>query len=204
MSVVLATIGAIASLAATVVKTLTVTGLAIEGLRALGGALVGFCRAVGLMQKETKVDDLGDKAIQSNLNPDDYDCYNDYVKAVEKFDKLDPEKSKNISMEDKIKKGMELATGVMIEKYSDHLPITEFCETVGRNPEFFTEIAMEKIGNIVQNNDKTLTDILNYINKAEKDDFKMESAFDTLMGIEKSVKPDITDVDAAKNVLNLK
>ena len=85
MSVVLATIGAIASLAATVVKTLTVTGLAIEGLRALGGALVGFCRAVGLMQKETKVDDLGDKAIQSNLNPDDYDCYNDYVKAVREY-----------------------------------------------------------------------------------------------------------------------
>lgn len=135
MSIILGTIAAIAAAATTVTKALAVVGLAVQGLRVIGNVLTSLGKALGLIKPETKVEDLGDKAIQSEYNPENFDSYADYVKAVEAYD-LDPEKSKLTTEEEKIKKGMELAAGVTIEKYQD-FPIEEFCVAVGQNPEFF-------------------------------------------------------------------
>lgn len=203
MGIILGAIAAIAAAATTVTKALAVAGLAVQGLKTIGNALVSLGKALGLIKNETKVEDLGDKAIQSEYNPEDFDSYAEYVKAVEEFDDLDPEKSKQISQEDKIQKGMELAAGATIEKYND-FPIQEFCIAVGKNSDFFTESKMGEIGKIIEADGENISSILNYVNGSEKDDLKIESVVDTLTAIEKVVNPNISDSDALRNVLNVR
>lgn len=199
MSIILGTIAAIAAAATTVTKALAVVGLAVQGLRVIGNVLTSLGKALGLIKPETKVEDLGDKAIQSEYNPENFDSYADYVKAVEAYD-LDPEKSKLTTEEEKIKKGMELAAGVTIEKYQD-FPIEEFCVAVGQNPEFFSEAKMGEIAKLMEADGQYIPSILNYVNGSEKDSKKIQSAVDTLLGVEKSVNPGISDKEAYRNVM---
>lgn len=196
MSIIL---GTIAAAATTVTKALAVVGLAVQGLRVIGNVLTSLGKALGLIKPETKVEDLGDKAIQSEYNPENFDSYADYVKAVEAYD-LDPEKSKLTTEEEKIKKGMELAAGVTIEKYQD-FPIEEFCVAVGQNPEFFTEAKMGEIAKLMEADGQYIPSILNYVNGSEKDSKKIQAAVDTLLGVEKSVNPGISDKEAYRNVM---
>lgn len=199
MSIILGTIAAIAAAATTVTKALAVVGLAVQGLRVIGNVLTSLGKALGLIKPETKVEDLGDKAIQSEYNPENFDSYADYVKAVEAYD-LDPEKSKLTTEEEKIKKGMELAAGVTIEKYQD-FPIEEFCVAVGQNPEFFSEAKMGEIAKLMEADGQYIPSILNYVNGSEKDSKKIQAAVDTLLGVEKSVNPGISDKEAYRNVM---
>ena len=105
MGIFLATIGSIVATAITVTSKLMEVGLAVQGLKVIGNVLMSLGKALGLIKPETNVTDLGDKALQSEYNPEDFNSYEDYVNAVEKYD-LDPEKSKLTTEEDKIKKGM--------------------------------------------------------------------------------------------------
>lgn len=199
MSIILGAVASIASIATTVVKALAVAGLAVQGLKLIANVLTGLGKALGLIKPETKVEDLGDKAIQSEYNPEDFDSYADYVKAVEEYD-LDPEKSKLTTEEEKVKKGMELATGVTIEKYKD-FPIDSFCIAIGENPEYFSEVKMGEIAKLMQSDGKYISSILNYVNGSEKDSTKIQGIVDTLVNIEKSVNPGISDKEAFRNVM---
>lgn len=200
MGLILGTILAVAKAAKVVVKAIAVADIAIKTLKVVGNALVKLGKTLGLIKPETKVEDLGDKAIQSEYKPEDYDSYAEYVKAVEDY-KLDPEKSKNISEEEKIKKGMELAAGAMIEKYGD-LPMEELCTEIGKNPDFFTEAKMDEIGNLIKSDSDFISSIVNYINGSEKNETNLEKTIDTLVKVEKSTNSSISDTDALKNVLN--
>ena len=203
MGLILGTIAAIVTAATTVVKALAVVGLAVQGLKAIGNVLTSLGKALGLIKPETKVDELGDKAIQSGYNPEDYDSYEAYVKAVEDFDDLDPEKSKSISEEEKIKKGMELSSGVVIEKYKE-FPIDDFCIAVGQNPDFFTEAKMGEIAKLMQADGQHIPSILNYINGSEKDDAKIQSTVDTLVSVAKATSPSVGEKEAYKSVMELR
>lgn len=202
MSIILGTISAIAVAATTVAKTLAVVGLAVQGLKAIGNVLTSLGKALGLIKPETKVEDLGDKAIQSEYNPEDFDSYADYVKAVEDYD-LNPEKSKLTTEEEKIKKGIELAAGVTIEKYQ-RFPIEDFCVVVGQNPEYFTDAKMSEIAKLMQVDGQHIPSILNYVNGSEKDGAKIQKAVDTLVSVEKSVNPAISDKEAYRNVMEVR
>lgn len=202
MGIILGTIAAIAAAATTVVKTLAVVGLAVQGLKAIGNVLTSLGKALGLINPGTKVEDLGDKAIQSEYNPEDFDSYADYVKAVEAYD-LDPEKSKLTTEEEKVKKGMELAAGVTIEKYQG-FPIEDFCVAVGQNPEYFTDAKMGEIAKLMQADGQHIPSILNYVNGSEKDGTKIQEAVDTLVSVEKSVNPEISDKEAYRNVMEVR
>ena len=199
MSIILGAIAAITTVATSVVKSLAVGGLAIQGLKAIGNSLISLGKALGLIKPEIKVEELGDKAIQSEYNPENYDSYAEYVKDVEDYE-LDPEKSKQISEEEKIEKGIELTSGVMIERYQD-LPMEKFCVAVGENPDFFTEPKMEKIAELVETDSRYIPSILEYVDGSEKDDMKIQDIVETLTRVEKAVNPDLSDKEALKNVL---
>jgi Sec-independent protein translocase protein TatA len=185
-----------------VVKNLAIVGLAVQGLKKIGNILTNLGKALGLIKPETKIDELGDKALQSEYKPEDYDSYAEYVKAVEKFD-LDAEKSNQISEEDKIKKGMELSTGVIIEEF-DGFPIQDFCVTLGKNPEYFTSEKMGEIAKLIKEDGKYISNILNYVNGTEKDELKLQKTIDALTSIDKHINPSISDKDALKNVLQIR
>lgn len=188
-------VGTIAAAAGTVVKALGSVGVVIEGLKVAGGVLVNLAKSLGLIRPQIQVDELGDKALQSGYNPEQYDTYTEYVKAVEEFDDLDAEKSKLIPEEDKIRKGMELATGVMIEKYQD-FPVEKFCIEVGKRPEFFSEGALKEVGKLIDTDENYISDILGYLDGSEKNDNKLDKIIGSLSDIYKAGNPGISDDEA--------
>ena len=193
---------AVTTAVAGVMKGLAVAGLALQGLKSLAAPLLELGKELGLIEPETDVEDLGDKAMQSDLKPDDFDCYEEYLKAVEDY-KLDPEKSKMSTEEKKIQKGIELTVGVMIEKYQD-FPMGEFINMIGHNQSFFTESKMGELAKVIKTDGQSITDILHYVDGTEKNSTKIQGTVDTLLGIEKNTNPGISDKEAFKNVMELR
>lgn len=189
----------IAGAVGAVVKTLAVAGLAVDGLKKVGGLLVGLAKSLGLIKPQVQVDQLGDKALQSGYDPEQYDTYAEYVKAVEEFDDLDAEKSKLIPEEDKIRKGMELATGVMLEKYKDR-PMDKFCVEIGSRPDFFTEGTLGEVGKLIDTDEHYISDIVGYFDGSLKDDNKLDDVFGKLTDIFKAGNPGIGDDEAIEAV----
>lgn len=195
MGIILGAIGTIVAAAGTVVKALGSVGVVIEGLKMAGGVLVNLAKSLGLIKPQIQVDELGDKALQSGYNPEQYDTYTEYVKAVEEFDDLDAEKSKLIPEEDKIRKGMELATGVMIEKYQD-FPVEKFCIEVGKRSDFFSEGALKEVGKLIDTDENYISDILGYLDGSLKNDNKLDKIIGSLSDIYKAGNPGISDDEA--------
>ena len=187
-------VGSIATAAVSVVKSLAVVGMAVEGLKSIGKVLVNLAKSLGLIKPQMQVDELGDKAIQSGYDPGQYDTYNDYVKAVENFN-LDPEKSKTISEEEKIKKGMELATGVMIEKYKDS-PMEKFCVEIGNRPDFFNEGVLKGVGELVVSDENAISDFTSFLDGTLKNDDKLEDISGKLADLYKAGNPGVSDGEA--------
>ena len=186
----------------TFMEGLAVASLALQGLKSLAAPLLELGKELGLIEPETDVEDLGDKAIQSDLKPDDFDCYEEYLKAVEDY-KLDPEKSKMSTEEKKIQKGIELTVGVMIEKYQD-FPMGEFINMIGHNQSFFTESKMGELAKVIKTDGQSITDILHYVDGTEKNSTKIQGTVDTLLEIEKNTNPGLSDKEAFKNVMELR
>ena len=186
----------------TFMEGLAVASLALQGLKSLAAPLLELGKELGLIEPETDVEDLGDKAIQSDLKPDDFDCYEEYLKSVEDY-KLDPEKSKLSTEEKKIQKGIELTVGVMIDKYQD-FSIDKFINMIGHNQNFFTEAKMGEIAKVIKMDGQSITDILHYVDGTEKNSTKIQGTVDTLLEIEKNTNPGISDKEAFKNVMELR
>ena len=200
---VVGAVGAIAATAASVVQTLTVVGLAVEGLKTLGSVIIGILKALGIVKQERTVDELGDKAIQAeeaDIRPENYDTYEEYVRAVEAYE-TDPEKSKQISEEDKVKKGVELITGIAVERYKD-FPVQEYLELVGKNPAYFTEARMKEFNKMLEGDRPTLTNIVNYLRGTEHNSDKIQSAMNVQLDIERKLDPDISESDALDNIVS--
>lgn len=186
----------------TFMEGLAVASLALQGLKSLAAPLLELGKELGLIEPETDVEDLGDKAIQSDLKPDDFDCYEEYLKAVEDY-KLDPEKSKLSTEKKKIQKGIELTVGVMIDKYQD-FSMDKFINMIGHNQNFFTEAKMGELAKVIKKDGQSITDILHYVDGTEKNSTKIQGTVDTLLEIEKNTNPGISDKEAFKNVMELR
>ena len=186
----------------TFMEGLAVASLALQGLKSLAAPLLELGKELGLIEPETDVEDLGDKAIQSDLKPDDFDCYEEYLKAVEDY-KLDPEKSKLSTEEEKIRKGVELTVGVMIDKYQD-FSMDKFINMIDHNQNFFTEAKMGEIAKVIKMDGQSITDILHYVDGTEKNSTKIQGTVDTLLEIEKNTNPGLSDKEAFKNVMELR
>ena len=195
-------ISGIVAAATSVTNALVSVSLVLRDLKEIGNILVTLGKALGLIKPDIKVSELGDKAIQSGYNPEDYDSYIEYVNAVENYN-LDPEKSNLTTEEDKLKKAMELAVGVTIEKY-ENLPVQEFCLAVGENIKYFTETKIKEIAKLIQLDESNISRILNYINGTERDSKQIQSVVDTLMEVEKISNPEISDKEAYKDIIQLR
>ena len=195
-------IAGIVAAATSVTNVLVSVSLVLRDLKTIGNILVTLGKALGLIKPDIKVSELGDKALQSGYNPEDYDSYLEYVNAVENYN-LDPEKSNLTTEEDKLKKAMELAVGVTIEKY-ENLPVQEFCIAVGENIKYFTETKIKEIGKLIQLDESNISRILNYINGTERDSKQIQRVVDTLMEVEKISNPEISEKEAYKDINQLR
>ena len=195
-------IAGIVAAATSVTNVLVSVSLVLRDLKTIGNILVTLGKALGLIKPDIKVSELGDKALQSGYNPEDYDSYLEYVNAVENYN-LDPEKSNLTTEEDKLKKAMELAVVVTIEKY-ENLPVQEFCIAVGENIKYFTETKIKEIGKLIQLDESNISRILNYINGTERDSKQIQRVVDTLMEVEKISNPEISEKEAYKDIIQLR
>lgn len=195
-------IAGIVAAATSVTNVLVSVSLVLRDLKTIGNILVTLGKELGLIKPDIKVSELGDKALQSGYNPEDYDSYLEYVNAVENYN-LDPEKSNLTTEEDKLKKAMELAVGVTIEKY-ENLPVQEFCIAVGENIKYFTETKIKEIGKLIQLDESNISRILNYINGTERDSKQIQRVVDTLMEVEKISNPEISEKEAYKDIIQLR
>lgn len=195
-------IAGIVAAATSVTNVLVSVSLVLRDLKTIGNILVTLGKALGLIKPDIKVSELGDKALQSGYNPEDYDSYLEYVNAVENYN-LDPEKSNLTTEEDKLKRAMELAVGVTIEKY-ENLPVQEFCIAVGENIKYFTETKIKEIGKLIQLDESNISRILNYINGTERDSKQIQRVVDTLMEVEKISNPEISEKEAYKDIIQLR
>ena len=205
MGLIIGLLTAVIAAATTVVKTLAVAGLAIQGLREIGNSLMNLGKSLGLIKPETQIEKLGDRALQAEadgIEPGQFSSYMDYLKKVEEYE-LDAEKTLNFSEEEKLKKGMELAAGVMVEEYRE-FPMEEFCIAVGQNPEYFTSGKLQEMGRLIEKNAGYIPEILHYVDGTEKDEQKLDSVITTLTEIEKNTNPELSDTDALQAVLGVR
>ena len=93
-------------------------------------------------------------------------------------------------MDEKERKGAELATGVTVEKYKD-FPMDKLCVSFANNPEYFTELKIQEIANLIKEDEQYIPEIVNFIDGSEKDEIKIEEVVDTLAEVEKNVDPNI-------------
>ena len=194
---------------AEVVKGLTLIELGIEALKAVGKAIVSLAKSLGLIEEKTEVESLGDSALQAEAEgicPEKYDNYGEYVKAVENF-KVDPEKSKEYTLEEKVQKGIELSVGVTMDKYPN-MNLAEFYkEIVDVQKEygnFFNETKMTELGKVIKENEECIGEIVGYLNGSEKNDEKIGKAIDLLIDLEKKDHPEISETEAEDTVFNLR
>lgn len=195
-------IGAIASCAAGVVKGLAVIGMAVEGIKAIGGVFMGIAKALGIIEDENMdVEELGDKAIQSDYKPENFESYEKYVDAVKQF-QTDPERSAQISEEDKVKKGTEVVAGISIEKYGSDVDFKEFSKLLS-NSNFITKDSPEKFMKLVEalpDNPAAFDSAVKFLNDSPMSKSRMEAGMELLKNNEKALSPGLSDTDAAKNV----
>lgn len=202
MGIILAAIGAIASCAAGIVKGLAVVGMAVEGIKAIGGVFMGIAKALGIIEdQDMDVEELGDKAIQSDYKPENFESYEKYVDAVKQF-QTDPERSAQISEEDKVKKGTEVAAGISIERYGSEINFDEFGKLLG-NSNFITKDSPErfcKLAEAININPAGVDAAVKFLNDMPMSKSQISAGMELLKNNEKALSPGLSDTDATKNV----
>ena len=205
MGIILAAVGAIASAAASITRSLATIGLALQGVKLICETLVSIGKTLGIIKSDTNPEDLGDKALQAEeegITPEDYESFEDYVKAIEDFE-VDPEKSNLYTEEEKTMKAVEVASGVIVEKYGDEMPLEEFCEVVEDNPEYFSHDQPEKFADIISSGSETVSVVTGVLNGTIEDPEFMKEAVDKMVELELKANPERSEAEVRNEIVQM-
>ena len=184
-----------------VVKTLVPAIIKIVGpvLEKLGKAFEAFFKELGLIEKNENIEEIGDRALQAEqdeLNPikiENFDSHEKYLKAIKEYE-IDAEKSALTPTDDKLHKALEILLGLAIEHYGK--PMSDFGAIVMNNPEFFSKFGrIAEFGNLAKTDEKTFSEVVNYMENKNMSTEKNDAAFDKLVEMEKKANPDASDVE---------
>jgi len=174
-----------------------------KNLLQIANIIIGIVKGLGIVEPEENATDLGDKALQAEeagITPEKYDSYEEYLKAVEKFE-INPERSTELKEEEKLQKGAEVMTAALIERFGD--PIIALFEIIAKNPTYF-EQRMPFFTEMQRNDATTFADITRYMSGKETDINKADSTLEKIFEVEKKVEPDTSIADMMKNIEKLK
>lgn len=126
----------IASAAVSIAKSITVIASAVS---VVAHTVISVCKALGLIENSNmKTEELGEKALVAQetdqLKPENFQTFEEYVKAIENFN-VDPVKAEKYSLEEKLQKGLELTTGLLIGKFGE--TAGEVLREAAKRPDFF-------------------------------------------------------------------
>ena len=165
--------------------------------------IIGIVKGLEIVEPEENATDLGDKALQAEeagITPENYDSYEEYLKAVEKFE-TNPERSAEIKEDAKLQKCVEVMTATLIERYGD--AVTALFTLIAKNPDYF-EQRMPFFTEMQKSDSTTFADITRYMSGKETDINKADSTLEKIFEVEKKVEPDTTIADMMKNIEKLK
>lgn len=192
-------ISAVSSLAVKAISIIGHMGLAIKTLDLIGRILVSVAKALGLIEnKVIEAEELGYKALQAEsegIKPENYKTYVEYVKAIEEFE-LDPKKSNLWTDEEKIYKGIELSSALLIEKYGPE--IQELILEVATSPEFFNSQRLKAYIDVFAGNNLGYGDITDYLSGNIRNIESRSRINNVMLEIEKRIDPEISTADAQK------
>lgn len=180
--------------------------IAVTGLKIIGNAILSIGKTLGIV-KTDDVEDLGDKALQAEdegIKPENYDTYEEYAKTIDAFE-INPEKSKQYSPEEKIAKGMDIGSEIIVEKMPE-VHFEDLYKVLEKIPDFFDSAETVKafVG-LLHNGDvgKTaFTNIVDYV-LGKLDPSKFNDTINSIVEIEKTVNPEISDRDAKMVAMDL-
>lgn len=164
--------------------------VAIDVLKIVATAICDVCKALGLVEDDAKVEEIGDRAIQAEeagIGLEDFDTYEEYLKAINEF-KLDPERSLEISEEEKMRKGTAVLKGALEERVGQNLDIL-----IRDLPVFQTFLTPLRIVNYLQQGIgvNKLSDYLHGgLNRSETREMT-----ELLLGVEKTFQPNKTEAE---------
>lgn len=179
----------------------TLSKLLPEVLKAVATMFINIGTVLGLIDKDTDAEDLGDRALQAEeqgKKPEDYDSFEEFVNSLDDFE-VDPVKSKELSAEEKLTKGVEVVAQLLAEKY-EGLDVTDLVDCGAKNVEYFTPDRVKELGKLIQTDVGAVNDVIKYLNGTELNDAKLAKDETTLVGIEKAINPSISDADALQTV----
>ena len=164
-------------------KLLEIVG---KNLIQIANIIIGIVKGLGIVAPEENATDLGDKALQAEeagIKPENYDSYEEYLKAVEKFE-TNPERSAQIKENEKLQKGAEIITATLIERYGD--AVTALLAMIAKNPTYF-EQRMPIFTEMQKSNSNTFADITRYMSGKETDIKKADETLEKIFEVEKKV-----------------
>ena len=170
---------------------------------------MAVAKALGLADGEETLEDLGDKAIQAagaGIIPASFEEYSDYVHAVEQFE-VDPEKSKEISQEDKIGKSIELLSRYAGEKCGiEPDTMVGLMNNIARSPQissFFDECS-DMLANAIKENPMFAGSLDRYLSGQERNEGRMDDVENKLTEMGKEAHPEMSDFEIVKIVDQLR
>jgi len=199
---------AIASVASSIGKGVahvatSIASLGVSLAAKVGDAIKEVAIFLGILKVEDKMEELGEKAMQSDKNPEDFDSMNEYIEHLRNDVILDTEKF------DKLDKS-ELLARASIGASITLKGIEEKLETV-ISPEFMVEVAKQELdaNKIVatikayKENDLNLDEYSLYLND-ELTINNSDKHADALVSAYQKLEPEMTIEQIEDQVMNLK
>ena len=201
-------ISAVSEVVSVAAKVLTTT-LRVVGTNIVDFAkmLESFFKAVGLLEERDDIEELGDRALQAEeageLDPEQFDNYEEYMKKVREFD-LDEARSKEITSEEKLKKGVELMTQLAVAHYGESTG-TGLMTMAAENKDYFLDKGkLAEIGKLTKEGEAEVADIVNYVAGKPQSTEKNDAAFESLLRVEKDADPERSIEEAMRAIIALR
>ncbi|MDD6562174.1 MAG: hypothetical protein PUF06_03495 [Veillonellaceae bacterium] len=173
----------------------------IQVLNAVSKGLTAFGNALGLFETDDP-EKLGTKRIlaeEEGIEPENYDTYDEYLKAVDEFE-IDEERAAEIPTEDKLVKAAQHAVEAIDYKYPE-ANVVEVAEGMVANPEFYEDDRFAGLAELVGNNPEKLAVIGKLLNgELEGDEFY--DAIDMIVSAEQTKHPELSSEEIKERVQN--
>ena len=117
-------------------------------LATVGNIASGLLQGLGIFGKDENPEDIGDRALQAHqqdIVPEKFDNFSQYMETLRNFD-LDPQKTKESTLDQKIFKGLEVGGRALEDKYNaPEGSMAGVWQLAAANPAYFTADRFQSI-----------------------------------------------------------
>lgn len=180
--------------------------LVIGVIAAVVDIIANIARALAVKGADENIDELGDKVIQAEekgISLDNFEKHDDYMDAIREF-KIDPERSKEISIEDKRMAGVNcLVSGIAEKSGINESAVGLVIKCLNKNEDFLKEFQVGMTKEFIAN-PKLLEDFSKFTSNDKMDFETYSRVLDTLIKVIKENNPKMSDNTAENRAMDLR